>query len=396
MTAEFLEDLLRAIDPVVGETGAAEDRCEDQIWQSIANSLGPTKPPNTARKWGAGVLAVFVVVAAILLTTLVGHPTSAVAASLNAAAVADAPAAAFSPLAAGQYYYQESQVSLVCQFRSPNQSLGSAPLTYTSDGTIQTWTKAVGSGDGKVLITPSAIGTGGSHFATATDENRWIALGRPFIPCALANASNQLGENPANTEIQGTRGGSSTSVSGNSDFGFSLAADSESAILSATTRINQLPTNMTETLTLLARGQININGSVSSTPQMCPVVAASSSSSSGCTPSEQLGMVEQLIALPDASAKLGSVLYEVLATMPDAKLAGLVATPSGAVGTAVQVQQGTGEVFEVVLAATTGTLLSCSELQTQNGASTPIATINYGPVQTVAGLGVTPVQASNP
>jgi hypothetical protein len=160
-------------------------------------------------------------------------------------------------------------------------------------------------------------------------------------------------------------------------------------LLSATTNVNNLPTNAAAISNLLASGQINADGSVSSVPQACPVLDGSSVTSAGCTPSEELSVVEQLLQLPDASAKLGAVLYQVLESLPSASLVGTVRTVNGSVGTAVQVPQGSNETFQVVLDPTTGALLSCSEFSTSNGISTQIGSINYGPVQVVQGQGTT-------
>jgi hypothetical protein len=88
-------------------------------------------------------------------------------------------------------------------------------------------------------------------------------------------------------------------------------------------------------------------------------------------------------------------LYQVLAELPGATLLGPVVTPNGSAGTAVSVPQSNDEAFELVLDPTTGALVSCSELLTQNGTTTSIASVSYGSVQVVDGSGTTPASTSN-
>lgn len=389
MTTDYIEELLRAIDPAGSEMANATQSHRDEIWQSIVASLTADAPQpvrrvrHARRSWSIGVLGTSVAVAATLLVTLGSVPTSAVAATLKAAAAADTNAAAFPTLSAGQYYYQESQVSLVCQFAGTNMAPGESLLTYIANGTMQSWTAADGSG--RVVITPAAVGADGSHFATSADEARWIALGKPFIPCALYDSSNQLDGNPANANRQSVYGGYAATVNGYDSFGISLASASQTSLLNATAGINNLPQSAAAISTLLADGQINTDGSLNSSPQACPVLDASSSSAPGCTPREQLAVLEQLLQLPDASAKMGSALYQVLASLPGATLVGPVTTADGVAGTAVSVPSGTNTAFQVVLDPTSGAVLSCSELLTLNGVTSSVGSISYGPVQVVQG-----------
>jgi hypothetical protein len=385
MTTDYIEELMRAIDPAASDGTTITESRQDNIWQAIVDSLTEELPQRTRRVrrtrryWGMSALGAFVTAAAVLLATLVSVPTSAVAATLQAAAAADRHAAALPALAAGQYYYQASQVSLVCSFGGTNMAPGEPLLTYIANGTMQSWTAADGSG--KVVITPSAVGADGSHFATPGDEARWVALGKPFIPCAFGDSSNKLAGNPANANNQSTYGGYITTVGGYGGFGLTLASSSQTSLLSATTSINNLPENVATISSLLAAGQINTDGSVSSTPQTCPVLDGPSGLATGCTPSEQLSVIELLIQLPDASAKLGSVLYQVLANLPNAQLVGSVTTTNGDIGTAVQVPQGGNQAFQVVLNPATGALVSCTELSTSNGVTSSLGSISYGPVQ---------------
>ena len=403
MTIDYIEELLRVLDPATSGTLEETQSREDEIWQAIVASLDEnallrprhvSRVRHTRRFWGVGALSASVVTAATLLVAVGGVPTSAVAATMKAAAKADAHAAMLPTLSAGQYYYQESQVSLVCKFAGTNTPAGEPSLTYIANGTMQSWTATDGSG--RVVITPSVIGGDGSHFATPTDEARWVALGKPFIPCALGNASNQIVGNPANADTTSPLGGYATTISGYGGFGISLASGSQTSLMSASTSINNLPQSATAISMLLANGQINTDGSLSSSPQTCPVIEGAGGSGTGCTPDEQLAILEQLLQLPDASAKLGSVLYQVVAGLPGATLAGTVAVGNGALGNVIQVAAGGGDqTFEVVLNSHTGSLISCSELVTSNGVTSSVGSISYGAVQVVQGQGATPTTANN-
>ena len=388
MIANYVEEVLRSIDPAAIESEQAIRTREDEIWLSIMHSLEQGKPRRRVRRYELVGAAGAAVAAAAILIAALGAPTSAVAATLRAAATSDASAAALPPLAAGDYYYQESQVSLTCEVSSPSMPPGETPITYIANGTMQSWTTA--DGDGKVVITPSEVGGDGSHFATPGDEVHWVAAGEPVIPCALVNSSNQFGGNPANVNSGGALGGYSSTVSGYGGFGLSLAMASRATLLNATTSVNNLPSGAADISNLLANGQIGTDGTLAATPQVCPVLDGSSGTSLGCTPSEQLDVIEQLIQLPDASAKLGSVLYLVLSDLPGAELAGSVTTSNGSIGTVVEVPQGTNESFQVVLNPTTGALISCSEFLTQSGTTTSVGSVSYGSVQVVQGEGSTP------
>ena len=398
MTTDYVEEVLRAIDPAISDLTNVTQSHQDEIWQTIVASLVKDSPRNTQRtrharrSWSIGALGASAVAAATLLVTLGSVPTSAVAATLKVAAAADTHTAVLPMLSSGQYFYQEAQVSLVCQFGSPNMAQGESLLTYVANGTMQSWTATDGSG--KVVITPSAIGAGGSHFATPADEARWVALGKPFIPCALSDSSNRLGGNPANANHQSVYGGFAATVSGYSGFGLSLASASQTSLLNASSSVNNLPQSAAMISTLLANGQIGADGSLSSSPQVCPVLDGSGGSAPGCTPSEQLSVLEQLLQLPDASAKMGSVLYQVMENLPGATLVGPVTTADGTAGTAVLVPSGTNTAFQVVLDPASGALLSCSELLTSSDVTSPIGSISYGPVQIAQGQGVAPAVAN--
>lgn len=398
MTTDYLEEVLRALNPTIYGTPVETQAYEDRIWQNIVTALREPSSPRirrvrrARRYWGLGAFSATVATVVSLLIALGGTPISAAAATLKAAAKSDAHAAALPPLLAGQYYYQSSQVSLVCQFSGTDAPANEPPLTYIANGTLQSWTTS--DGTGKVVITPSAIDGDGSHFASAADEARWIALGKPFIPCALGDASNPLTGNPSNSDTTSTQGGYSTSLSGYVGFGFFLSSSSQTSLLSASTSINNLPQSASAIATLLANGQINLDGSLNPSPQTCPLVNSLGDAPIGCTASEQLGILEPLLSLPDASAKLGAVLYQVIAGLPGATLAGDVSTGNSVTGSVVKVPGGSGETFEVVLNQQTGALISCSEYVTSNGATSQVASISYGTLQVANGEGSLPTIAA--
>ncbi len=390
MTTTYLEELLRAIDPA--SENQPSDAEIDAIWLQVRDQIEmpPVRVRRRARRyWGASLSGV-VAVAVTLVIALSGTPTSALAATLKAAANQSAPQAAFPPLGPGQYYFQQSSISLTCQVSSPAMSSGEAPLTYVADGTVQSWTASDGSG--RVVITPTPVDAGGSHFISPSDEARWIALGRPFIPCALSNSSNQLGGNPANTNSASSYGGYASTVSGYSGFGMTLASSPQTTLVLSSANVNNLPQSPAGILALLAAGRLGVDGSVSATSGACPISDGTSTSSVGCSASEQLTILEQLLQLPDASAKLGSALYQVVENLPGATLVGPVTLSSGATGTEVQVSLSPNETFQVVLDPSNGHLVSCAELITANGVTSQIGSIDYGPVVIAQGQGIVPTQ----
>lgn len=401
MTTSYVEEILRGLDPCAQNDLQVSNVDQDAVWHNVVAAIiatSPKRPLSTRRSRrfvGASSLVAAIIAGATLFAGLAGVSTSAVAATLQTAANADAHAAELPQLSSGQYYYQESQISLACQFSGTNAPANEPSLNYVANGMMQSWTTADGSG--KVVITPSVVGGAGSHFATAADEARWVAMGKPFIPCALGNASNQLIGNPANADTSGSLGGYAATVSGYGGFGITLAAGPETKLVSSSTAINNLPQNAQAIATLLANGQINVDGSLNSSPGVCPVLEGSRTETAGCTADEQLAILEQLLQLPDASAKLGSTLYDVISNLPGATLAGTVALSGGASGTIVNVPSSDGsQSFQVVLNSQTGALVSCSELVTVNGATSPVGTINYGLLQVVQGMNSVPKAANNP
>ena len=266
-----IESLLRALDPLTEDLDHQNATHRDAVWDAVVTQENVT--PRRAHRWklvGASSFVTVGAVVALIVGLLPGtSPLSAAATTLRHAAAADASAAALPPLASGEYYYQAAQVTMTCEFAAPTPT-GSDPwIGYVSEGTMQSWTDS--SGNGRIVITPTPVNQGGSHFATAADEATWVAEGRPFVPCALLDPSNQLIGNSANTDTQGSLGGYSTSVSGYSGLGVILGFVKSATTLTtngvpvslslatsqSTGNVTSLPADVQEVSAMLANGEIN-------------------------------------------------------------------------------------------------------------------------------------------
>jgi hypothetical protein len=409
-----VEELLQAIDPLSEALHWENVRRRDSIWALIVAQQAPTSRPfRRPLLIGASSLATVGVVITLTLGLLPGTaPLGAAADSLHRAAVADASSATLPTLAADQYYYQKAQVAMDCTFASKSSPL----IRYVSVGTIESWTSP--NSTGQIVITPTPVSQGGSHFATSADEAAWISAGRPFVPCALSSPSNTLSGNPANANTEGNLGGYSATISGYSAFGVILGDAVAAApvieggvpalILRGTgndrlaegTNVAQLPSDVTLLMSMLSSGEINPDGSASTSPQVCPINALPDQRV-GCNTNQQLALIKELLQLPDASAKFGSVLYQVLAQMPGATVTTNVTDSFGNVGTSVSVPVVVGSTetgaFQVLIDPSTGGLLSNSDLLRAGYGigtiTTPFpsyASISYGPITVVQGVGMPP------
>lgn len=397
-----LDELFGALDPLTEDQRIENALRRDAVWMDVVSRVGVTRNDvrhRTARRRliGLGSLVAVVATALVLAGVVPGPaPANVAAADLTAAAQADAAAAVLPTLGPGQYLYEKSAVSMVCAFSTPSMPANES-LTYVSNGTLESWTSSDGSG--KVVITPSPIDANGSHFATPQEHAQWLAAGSPFIPCALGSASNVFDGNPANAN-PGPYGGYVESSEGFSGFGFNVGSSTVTTELASGTSVNNLPTDVAQISTMLANGEINTDGSVSATPQTCPFGGGRAGAPLGCTAEQELFVIEQLLQLPDASAKLGSVLYDVMAQMPGASKVGVVADSLGRSGEGIVVTVGSGEEFEVVLDPVTGVLLSSTALiesnsndalsQPSTSPYTPVAQITYGTIAVVQGVGTLP------
>lgn len=385
MTEKDDNEVLRSLldRTTIAERDWASKR-EDAIWLTIVE--GATQRSKHRRRWQlAGSSAVLVAVAGALVGGLLPSMTasSAAAAVLNRAAALDAPSASLPALGPGDFYYESSKVQVFCSFNGPSTASDPIPpgSLYVTTGLRNSWTNNSG---GKVDVLVNPTGVGGSNFATPADEAQWIAEGKPENAC-----------NP---------GGSATGKPGGLSFydGFGFAFQTNSSQQTdAGVAINQLPADTSALGKMLAQGEINQNGTTSPTPQVCPWVMyapgaavqptqPASGSTTGCSPTQEAQLIVALLQLPDASAKLGSTLYALLAQMPQSTLAGTT-TVDGVQGTVVTLPLGANERLSVVLDATTGTLLQCSvtflnQTDLNTGRIIPMVdVITYGKISVVHG-----------
>jgi hypothetical protein len=345
---------------------------------------------------------------ALIIGLLPGStPVNAAATTLHRAALDDATAAALPTLAAGQYYYQETHITLTCTFAGMEGMTWGPWVTYVADATMQSWTSPNGPGQSDIAGTP--INQDGSHFATTADEANWVVEGKPFVPCAFQGPPVLPSNSTSTSPTMQPAPAESESIEGFDGFGFMLPAQAgtpaptigleggmESQMLA--NALLALPNNVSEIQSMLSNGEINPDGSVSATPQVCPMDAAPNAAP-GCGIAQQLTMIEQLLRWPEASAKLGSVLYQVLEQMPGATVTTNATDSFGNTGTALTVPvDGTSDAsgeFQVLIDPTTGALLSSTELNSNaydatSDAYSPAAALSYGPVVVANGLGTQP------
>lgn len=384
--------LVAVLDPIDDNHAREIASHLDLVWAKVE---GCVRQRHRRRIYVGGLsLASLTALVLVLVEVLPTALTPSAAAAVLMRAAGNAAASSGLPgLAPGQYYYQEDSVSLACSFTSPAVPAGES-LTYDSAGTVQSWIN--GDGKGRVVITPSAVNDGGGHFATAKDQAAWVAAGRPFVPCALGSATNALNGNPANANpnAQGSVGQYVASGSAFVGFGFTLAQNSTASDAADGVNIVNLPDSESQLAMLLASGEINADGSIASAPQVCPADGVPGSAP-GCSTAQQLALIEQLLQIPDASAKLASLLYTVMAAMPDASASTNVIDATGQVGDAVSVSNGAGEALQVMLNPATGALLSCAVVPTDvpshsSSATQPMGSITYGPISVTTGATVVP------
>jgi hypothetical protein len=163
--------------------------------------------------------------------------------------------------------------------------------------------------------------------------------------------------------------------------------------------VTNLPSDVAQIAAMLANGEISTDGSTSSTPQVCPVDAVANAAP-GCDTNQQLSLIEQLLQLPEASAKFGSVLYDILAQMPGATVTANTTDSFGNTGSTVTVPVGGSAAavseLQVVLDPNSGALLSSTALDrvatdgTISATFSPEAAISYGPVSVVQSTGALP------
>jgi hypothetical protein len=306
---------------------------------------------------GLGTIAAGVAVGvAVVAPTVTQTPVASAATVLIDAAgvaAAQAPLPALSP---GQYYYEKTVVLQSCSFDEDGDGAdSSAQAVYLSPMTKQVWTASDGSG--RVETSPDGSG----HFQTSAEQAAWAASGKP----------NECIE-PGDT--------STTPPSALSEPG-----------------IPSLPSDPTTLGTLIAAGRVTDGGELTPNTGHCPSQNGGSaqvfSPGQVCSVSAQFDIVNNLLGLPEAPAKLGPVLYRILAQLPGVEIIGTETDGLGRSGTAIEDPSG-GDV--VVLNPTDGTLLETETLATTATSSSGVPTgtvlqsTTFGTVGVVSGNSVVP------
>jgi hypothetical protein len=372
----------------------------DLVWDEVSRHLDDVRPQprwTAPRRAGVGV-AVAAVIALTVFGVVPGASSrGAAAAELRQMAGADAAAAALPTLSADQYYYQESAISLTCEFGSPTMGASEPLLRFIARGTVERWTNSLGSG--MVVTRAAPLGADGSHFASVAERRRWLSDGKPFIPCALKSKDNYLSNNAANFDETDLHHLHSATVYGYGGFGHFITSASSTNQLLLGAWMNDLPADSTQLSQMLAAGEINVDGSTSSSPQSCPVNDGTSPATSGCSATEQMSIIEQLLQLPDASAKLGATLYRVALQLPGVTMAGTTSNAFGRRGSAIMIPTGDRTTVEVVIDPRSGELLSCAVLTAPTAGSTAYRVtgqMSYGPIVVVRGAGMLPHRVDHP
>jgi hypothetical protein len=300
---------------------------------------------------GAIVVASAVVVT--LSSTTQTSPASAATLLVKAANLdsAQPPLPALGP---GQYYYQQTDLLQSCSFAlaGSNQS-GSNPatvLTYLTPTTSQTWTSSNGSGSEQSV--PQGIG----HFQTPGEQTIWAASGQSN-PCVEFESTNTRTVPPASSVDPG---------------------------------VTSLPNDPNTLGALIAAGRVNDVGQVTPSSGVCPSQAGDSrqvfAPGQVCNVAAQFDIVNNLLSSPEGPAKLGSVLYQILAKLPGVEIIGTQTDSLGRSGTAIE-DPSSGAV--VVLDPTTGSLLETETLATSTTSSSgvPVGSVlwsaSYGEVSVV-------------
>jgi hypothetical protein len=378
-----LDEMIGSLDPVSPAMSIDIAEHRDDVWRSIESSIGtPRTHRGRSRLVVAGSVVTLGAAAALVIGLLPGSaPLSAAASTLARAAQRDAGSANLPPLSAGQYYYQSSFVSQTCAFAGEVTPSDPSPqwIDFVTTGTRETWTASDGTGD--VRASPNPSGVDGSGFATPQDQATWTAEGQPYNLCDQAD--------PASPGTQ--LGGSLTGYDG---FGYALAVAADTQ-LTAGTSVNNLPTNASTLAQMMANGEINVDGSVSTAPQPCPFGSPSATGPTGCSVEEQAELITRLLQLPDASAKLGSALFAILSQLPGSQLVGPATNAYGQVGTEITEPLGQDELLKVVVNTTSGALLETEVTSTPSAATNPYTVpldvkASYGTIEVVNGSGVRP------
>jgi hypothetical protein len=216
-----------------------------------------------------------------------------------------------------------------CTFVAATEGGASTEFVFLTPTVVETWTSADGSGIER--STPQGPG----HFQTSQEQLRFAASGLTN-PCIQVPQTKTV---PQSTpQIPG---------------------------------IAMLPTNSQMLGALIAAGRVNDVGQVTATSGKCPSQNGDANqifaSGQVCNVAAQFDIVNNLLSFPEGPAKLGPVLYDVLAQLPGVEIIGTQTDAVGRSGTAIE-DPSSGDV--VVLDPTTGALLETETLLATPGTPT--------------------------
>jgi hypothetical protein len=235
-------------------------------------------------------------------------------------AAAQPPLPALGP---GQYYYQKKVVMQNCSFELSDPDGSSTQIDFVSPIDAETWTALDGSG----LERNTPIGSG--HFQTPEEQSIWQASGEPNECIETTNTETVPPSTP-------------------DDPGVAM-----------------LPSDPNILANLIAAGRVDDAGRVSPGNGHCPSQNGDADqvvpTGAICNVAAQFDIVNNLLGSPEAAAKLGPVLYRILAQLPGVEIIGSQTDAIGRSGTAIE-DPSSGDV--VVLDSTTGTLLETETLAT--------------------------------
>jgi len=344
--AQALLIRLLAVDRRWGaETGTSE----------LLHAVRPKRRTHRLRVVVSSLTVAGVSIAAAVVALVVGvivpgspvRPQPAAAAVLTQAADAAASRPPLPALGPGQYYYQEKTESGPCL--ATDNPVSPPNPTYYSDEQFQTWVTTNGSGETQTSPTP------GAHFLSPQDQ----AAEGGTVPNGCAGASDVT--IPANTVDAG---------------------------------VLALPTNPATLAALFAQGRVNDIGQVAASPPACPSAANPKKPANPCSVASQFDVAVNLLTFPTAPARVGAVLYGILAKLPGVEVIGTQTDALGRSGTAIE-DPSSGRAF--VLDPATGILLESEMLVTPTTAQsyglapgTVASAMTYGPVSVVSGLGTLP------
>jgi hypothetical protein len=356
-----LEMLVREANPVPLDSLPGPDSSEARgllAQLTVEHRQAPKRLSRRSTVAALGAVAAAVTVAVVLLA--VSSSTQVAPASAALVLIKAAQAAAVQtvppPLGPGQYYYEKTVVLLNCSFGwNDNLSEESAQAVYLTPSASQFWTASDGSGS----VKSSAQGPG--HFQTSAEQTAWAKSGAP----------NECIEPASTTHYQ-------------------PSIDREPGLPS-------LPSNPSALAALIAAGRVSDAGQVTSDTGRCPSQNGEApqifAPGQACSVAAQFDIVNNLLELPEASNKLGPVLYRILAQLPGVEVIGTRTDALGRTGTAIE-DPNSGDV--VVLNATTGTLLEIETLSTAKLAVVGVPTGSVLDSTTFGGVSVVDTDGALP